>query len=162
MVPLTVRFSARSSASPWPHPWGLTTTTIVPFFLPDTSAPSGTLYSLTEPEWKTIDTYMNASLAVGLICPSSSPAAAGLFFISKKDGTLKPYIDYSGLNSNTIKNRYPPPSHFSCFWTAPGIHHFQEIWPKQRLQSCLTWTVFTHRTLWVPRHQCTSCLPSPN
>lgn len=56
---------------------------------------------------------------------------------------------YGGLNNNTIKNWYPPPSPFFCFWTAPGIHHFQEIWPKQHLQSCLNWTVFTHRTLWV-------------
>lgn len=56
---------------------------------------------------------------------------------------------YGGLNNNTIKNWYPPPPPFFCFWTAPGIHHFQEIWPKQHLQSCLNWTVFTHRTLWV-------------
>lgn len=63
---------------------------------------------------------------------------------------------YGGLNSNTIKNWYPPPSPFFCFWTAPGIHHFQEIWPKQHLQSCLNWTVFTHRTLWVPHHNAPS------
>lgn len=52
-----------------------------------------------------IDTFLKASL----IRPSSSPAGAGFFFVQKKDGTLRPCIDYSPLNDITIKNRDPLP-----------------------------------------------------
>ncbi|KAL0199986.1 hypothetical protein M9458_003173, partial [Cirrhinus mrigala] len=48
-------------------------------------------------------------LAKGFICPSTSPASAGFFFVKKKDGTLRPCIDYRALNEITIKYRYPLP-----------------------------------------------------
>ncbi len=41
--------------------------------------------------------------------PSTSPASAGFFFVKKKDGGLRPCIDYRGLNDITIKFRYPLP-----------------------------------------------------
>ena len=50
-----------------------------------------------------------SSLEVGLICPSSSPAGAGFLFVKKRDGSLRPCIDYSPLNNITIKNSYPLP-----------------------------------------------------
>ncbi len=34
---------------------------------------------------------------------------AGFFFVKKKDGGLRPCIDYRGLNDNTVKFRYPLP-----------------------------------------------------
>lgn len=77
--------------------------------LPGTSPPRGALYSLSEPERRAMDTYINDSLAAGIIRPSSSPAGAGFFFVGKKDKTLRPCIDYRGLNNITIKNRYPLP-----------------------------------------------------
>ncbi|KAI3370720.1 hypothetical protein L3Q82_007095 [Scortum barcoo] len=59
--------------------------------------PKSRLYSLRE--------YIEMSLKAGLICPSSSPTRAGFFFVAKKDGSLRPCIDYSSLNNITIKNR---------------------------------------------------------
>lgn len=53
--------------------------------------------------------YIEEELAKGLICPSTSPASAGFFFVHKKDGDLRPCIDYRGLNDITIKFRYPLP-----------------------------------------------------
>lgn len=50
---------------------------------------------------------VNDSLPASLIRPSSSPVGAGFFFVEKKDKTLRPCIDYRGLNDITIKNRYP-------------------------------------------------------
>ncbi|XP_056132867.1 uncharacterized protein LOC130109929 [Lampris incognitus] len=44
-----------------------------------------------------------------LIRPSSSQVAAGFFFVKKKDGGLRPCIDYRQLNDITIKNKYPLP-----------------------------------------------------
>jgi len=59
--------------------------------------------------------YIEASLKTGLIRPSSSPAGAGIFFVKKNYGTLRPCIDYSPLNNITIKNRYPLPLMSSVF-----------------------------------------------
>lgn len=49
------------------------------------------------------------SLDLGIISPSTSPVGAGFFFVTKKDKTLHPCIDYQGLNNITIKNKYPLP-----------------------------------------------------
>ncbi|XP_041810033.1 uncharacterized protein lrfn4b [Chelmon rostratus] len=83
--------------------------------LPGTSPPKGRLYSLSAPEREAMKQYIQSSLAAGIIRPSSSPAGAGFFFVDKKDKTLRPCIDYRGLNDITIKNRYPLPLMFSAF-----------------------------------------------
>ena len=67
------------------------------------------------PERQAMTDYIEASLKAGLIRPSSSPAAAGFFFVNKKDGSLRPCIDYGPLNTITIKNRYPLPLMSSVF-----------------------------------------------
>ncbi|KAK3572154.1 hypothetical protein QTP86_022234 [Hemibagrus guttatus] len=46
----------------------------------------------------------------GYIRLSTSLAAAGFFFIEKKDGGLRPCIDYRGLNAITVHYPYPLPS----------------------------------------------------
>ncbi len=69
--------------------------------LPGTSPPKGRLYSLSAPEREAMEKYISDSVAAKLIRPSS-PAGAGLFFIEKKDGSLRPCIDYRGLNSITV------------------------------------------------------------
>ncbi|KAJ8374999.1 hypothetical protein SKAU_G00055790 [Synaphobranchus kaupii] len=71
--------------------------------------PSGRLYSLSGPEKLAMEEYIHDSLASGIIRPSSSPAGAGFFFVGKKDGSLRPCIDYRGLNQVTIRNKYPLP-----------------------------------------------------
>lgn len=45
----------------------------------------------------------------GFIRHSTSPAGAALFFVEKKDSTLRPCIDYRHMNKVTIKNCYPLP-----------------------------------------------------
>ena len=62
-----------------------------------------------------MEVYITDSLAAGIIRPSSSPAGAGFFFVEKKDKSLRPCIDYRGLNDITIKNRYPLPLISSAF-----------------------------------------------
>ncbi|KAK3560415.1 hypothetical protein QTP86_008458 [Hemibagrus guttatus] len=41
--------------------------------------------------------------------PSTSPVVAGFFFVGKKDGGLRPCIDYRGLNAITVWYPYPLP-----------------------------------------------------
>ncbi|KAK3515600.1 hypothetical protein QTP70_024614 [Hemibagrus guttatus] len=77
--------------------------------LPNTSLPKGRIYPLSLPESKAMEDYIEGALAAGHIRPSTSPAAAGFFFVEKKDGGLRPCIDYRGLNAITVRYPYPLP-----------------------------------------------------
>ena len=83
--------------------------------LPGASLPSSRLFNLSRTEREAMETYIKDSLAAGIIRPSSSPVGAGFFFVSKKDRSLRPCIDYRGLNNITIKNKYPLPLINSAF-----------------------------------------------
>ena len=95
--------------------------------LPGSSPPRGRLYSLSAPEREAMEAYINDSLAAGIIRPSSSPAGAGFFFVEKKDKTLRPCIDYRGLNEITVKNRYPLPLIASAFELLEGATVFTKL-----------------------------------
>uniref|UniRef100_A0AAQ4QDM9 Gypsy retrotransposon integrase-like protein 1 n=1 Tax=Gasterosteus aculeatus aculeatus TaxID=481459 RepID=A0AAQ4QDM9_GASAC len=95
--------------------------------LPGTSPPRGRLYSLSAPEQEAMETYIQSSLAAGIIRPSSSPAGAGFFFVEKKDKSLRPCIDYRGLNEITTKNRYPLPLISSAFELLQGATIFSKL-----------------------------------
>ena len=45
----------------------------------------------------------------GFIQHSKSPAGAPIFFVKKKDESLRLVVDYRGLNKVTIRNRYALP-----------------------------------------------------
>ncbi len=77
--------------------------------LPGTTPPKGRIFPLSQPESESMKTYIQEELAKGFIRPSTSPASAGFFFVKKKEGGLRPCIDYRGLNENTVKFRYPLP-----------------------------------------------------
>lgn len=83
--------------------------------LPGAPLPSSKLYNLSRPEKEAMEAYITDSLAAGLIRPSTSPVGAGFFFVEKKDKTLRPCIDYRGLNDITVKNKYPLPLIDSAF-----------------------------------------------
>lgn len=74
-----------------------------------------------------MEKYIRESLAAGLIRPSSLPVAAGFFFVSKKDKSLQPCIDYRGLNAITIKNKYPLPLINSAFEPLHGATIFSKL-----------------------------------
>ncbi len=95
--------------------------------LPGTSPPKGRLYSLSRPEREAMERYIHDSLVAGIIRPSSSPAGAGFFFVEKKDGSLRPCIDYRGLNDITVKNRYPLPLMSSAFELLQGATIFTKL-----------------------------------
>ena len=74
-----------------------------------------------------MEKYIGESLAAVLIHPSSSPAGAGFFFVGIKDGSLRPCIDYRGLNTITVKNRYPIPLISSAFATLQKARFFTKL-----------------------------------
>ena len=77
--------------------------------LPGAEIPLGRIFPLSEKEQDALKIYIDENLNKGFIRPSTSPAGAGIFFVAKKDQTLRPCIDYRELNNITVKNRYPLP-----------------------------------------------------
>uniref|UniRef100_A0A3B1KEA5 Gypsy retrotransposon integrase-like protein 1 n=1 Tax=Astyanax mexicanus TaxID=7994 RepID=A0A3B1KEA5_ASTMX len=71
--------------------------------------PKARVYPLTRDEEKAMEEYVSEALAQGFIRPSKSPVGSGFFFVKKKDGGLRPCIDYRGLNDITKKFAYPLP-----------------------------------------------------
>ncbi|KAI2652387.1 Transposon Tf2-9 polyprotein [Labeo rohita] len=71
--------------------------------------PRGRIFPLSQPETEAMEHYIKEELTKGFIRPSTSPASAGFFFVKKKDGGLRPCIDYRALNEVTVKYRYPLP-----------------------------------------------------
>ncbi|CAM4349732.1 unnamed protein product [Leuciscus chuanchicus] len=63
------------------------------------------------------------------LLPGAFPprAGAGFFFVKKKDGSLRPCIDYRGLNEITVKNRYPLPLMASAFELLQGAKVFTKL-----------------------------------
>lgn len=86
-----------------------TTLMIMPYISSQDVACPEVLYNQSCPEKEAMETYIKDSLASGLIRPSSSPLGEGFFFMKKKDSTLRPCIDFRGLNDITIKNKNPFP-----------------------------------------------------
>jgi Reverse transcriptase (RNA-dependent DNA polymerase)/Retroviral aspartyl protease len=60
-------------------------------------------YNLTPAEQK----FLEENLEKGYIWPFQLPMASSLFFVSKKDGKLRPCQDYRYLNNWMVKNSYP-------------------------------------------------------
>uniref|UniRef100_A0A3P9C5M7 ribonuclease H n=1 Tax=Maylandia zebra TaxID=106582 RepID=A0A3P9C5M7_9CICH len=95
--------------------------------LPGAPLPTSRLYSLSLPEREAMEKYITESLAAGIIRASSSPVAAGFFFVEKKDKTLRPCIDFRGLNNITVKNKYPLPLLTSAFELLQGAVIFSKL-----------------------------------
>ncbi|KAL0168445.1 hypothetical protein M9458_036667, partial [Cirrhinus mrigala] len=77
--------------------------------IPGAVPPRGRIFPLSHAESEAMNTYIQEELGKGFIRPSTSPPSAGFFFVKKKDGGLRPCIDYRGVNEVTIKYRYPLP-----------------------------------------------------
>ncbi len=98
-------FSKSKASQLPPHcPWDCTID-----LLHNAMPPKSKVYPLSRHESKAMEDYIEEALNLGFIRPSTSPAAAGFFFVEKKDGGLRPCIDYRGLNNVTVKFRYPLP-----------------------------------------------------
>lgn len=66
-------------------------------------------FPMSPPEDEELGKFLEESLAKGYIVPSKSPMASPVFFVKKKEGSLRLVQDYRKLNDITIKNRYPLP-----------------------------------------------------
>ncbi|KAK3538552.1 hypothetical protein QTP86_006716 [Hemibagrus guttatus] len=99
---LRKEFSKERATQLPPHcPWDCTID-----LLPNAMQPRCKVFLLSLPETKSMDDYIEEALATGYIPPSTSLAAAGFFFVEKKDGGLRSCIDHRGL---TVGYPYPLP-----------------------------------------------------
>jgi hypothetical protein len=74
---------------------------------PGQRPPFRPLYNLSAKELIALREYLDQALKNGWIKQSVSEAGAPILFVPKKDGSLRLYIDYRGLNTITKKNRHP-------------------------------------------------------
>ncbi len=98
-------FSKQAATQLPPHrPWNCAID-----LLPWATLPKGQVYPLAILEHKTMEDYVNEALQQEFTRPSTLPVASSFFFLGKKDGGLRPCIDYRTLNNHTIKLPYPLP-----------------------------------------------------
>jgi len=85
------------------------------------------VYPLSLIEQKELDTFLEENLHTRQICPSKSPMVALVFFIKKKDGSLRLVQDYRALNSMMVKNKYPLPLISKLISQLCGARYFTKL-----------------------------------
>ena len=85
------------------------------------------IYPLSPKETEAMNEFIEENLRKGYIRESKSPMASPLFFVEKKDGSLRPCQDYQHLNEGTIKNAYPLPLIQDLIDKIKGAKHFSKF-----------------------------------
>ena len=78
-------------------------------------------------ELEVLRAYIEENLGSGFIRHSKSPAGARIFFVKKKDGSLRLVVEYRGLNKVTIRSRYALPPISSLLERVNGAKFFTKI-----------------------------------
>jgi len=95
--------------------------------VPGLEPKSSKVYPLSPVAQKELDAFLEENLRTGQICFSESPMAAPVFFIKKKDGSLRLVQDYSALNSMIVKNKYPLPLISKLVSQLHGARYFTKL-----------------------------------
>jgi len=95
--------------------------------VPGSEPKSSKVYLLSLVEQKELDSFLEENLHTRRICPSKSPMAALVFFIKKKDSSLRLVQDYQALNSMTVKNKYPLPLISELVSQLRGARYFTKL-----------------------------------
>jgi hypothetical protein len=66
--------------------------------MPGVAPPAKAPYRMNHEELKELKVQLEELLTKGYIKPNKSPYGAPVFFVHKKDGTLKMCVDYRALN----------------------------------------------------------------
>jgi hypothetical protein len=90
-------------------------------------APWGQIYNLFQSELKVLRGYIEENPSNGFIRHSRSPAGAPIFFVRKKDGSLRLVVDYQGLNKVMVQNQYALPLIPSLLKRLSGAKYFTRL-----------------------------------
>ena len=94
---------------------------------PGTISISKALYRMALVEMAELKKQLEELLDKGFIRPSSLPWVAPVLFVKKKDGSFRLCIDYRGLNTVTLKNKYPLPRIYELLDQLKGAKWFSKI-----------------------------------
>ena len=75
----------------------------------------------------TLREFIDKNLKTGFIHPSHSPTRAPVFFVKKKNGSLRLCIDYRGLNKITKRNWYPIPLVANLLDALAKAHYYTKL-----------------------------------
>ena len=95
--------------------------------VPDAKLTNCKVYPMSPTEQVQLDAFLKENLETGRIRPSKSPMASPVFFIKKKDGSLRLVQDYRALNAITVKNRYPIPLISELVNSLRGARYFTKL-----------------------------------
>ena len=87
----------------------------------------GLIYPLSQTKLAALRDFLEENLAKGFIRESKSPAGAPILFAPKKDSSLRLCVDYRGLNTITVKNRYLLPLVTEIIDRVTGAQYFSKI-----------------------------------
>ncbi|MCO5597798.1 hypothetical protein L7F22_051881 [Adiantum nelumboides] len=89
--------------------------------------PSQFSYRLSKALEGELETQIADLLRAGFIRPSSSPFAAPILFVMKKDKSVRLCVDYRALNNKSIKNKFPMPRMEYILEQLDGAKFFTKI-----------------------------------
>jgi len=111
-------FDVLPESKPWDHAIEL---------VPGEKSSGCKVYPLSPSEQKELDVFIQENLESGRIRPSKSPMSSPVFFIKKKDGSLRLVQDYRALNAITVKNKYPLPLISELIEKLRGAKYFTKL-----------------------------------
>ena len=95
------------------------------------------VYTQTATEEEATRLFINEHLEKGYIEESNSPYTSPFFFQKKKDGKLRPIMDYRVLNSWMLKVTYPLPLINTILEHLQEKTHFYQVWHPMGVQKHL-------------------------
>jgi hypothetical protein len=126
--------------------------------LPGTAPIFKRAYRISGPELVELKKQINELSEKGYIWPSTSPWAAPVLFVEKKDGTKRMCIDYRTLNEVTIKNKYPLPRIEDLFVQLRGASVFSKIDLRSGYHQLRIRPSDIPKTAFIPNMGCMSSL----
>jgi hypothetical protein len=121
--------------------------------IPGTAPISKRAYGVSGPELVELKKQIDELLEKGYIRPSTSPWAAPVLFVEKKDGTKRMCIDYRSLNEVTVKNKYPLPRIEDLFDQLRGANVFSKIDLRSGYHQLRIWPLDIPKTAFITKYE---------